>query len=112
MSELKEEGLVLYGEAEGEVQEADAMIQSGRRTLKEARARQHQVRLSRQYYRTVVAEVPTMIGVVSTCQRPRPQEIKYVFGVEKLIALPTALGKPGRRWPKPSMWKKRLCLLH
>jgi hypothetical protein len=52
MSELNDEGMVLYGEAEKEVQEAYAMIQNGRRTLKEARARQHQVRLSRQYYRT------------------------------------------------------------
>lgn len=52
MSELNDEGMVLYGEAEKEVQEAYAMIQNGRRTLKEARARQHAVRLSRQYYRT------------------------------------------------------------
>jgi hypothetical protein len=52
MSELNDEGMVLYCEAEREVQEAYDMIQNGRRTLKEARARQHQVRLSRQYYRT------------------------------------------------------------
>jgi len=46
-----EEGQVLYGEAEQEAREAFALIQQGRRTLREARARQHQVRLNRQYYK-------------------------------------------------------------
>ena len=51
MLELNEEGQALYGEASEEAQQALALIQQGRRTLREARARQHQVRLSRQYYR-------------------------------------------------------------
>ena len=51
MLDLNEEGQALYGEASEEAQQALALIQQGRRTLREARARQHQVRLSRQYYR-------------------------------------------------------------
>ena len=54
IDELTEEGQVLYSTAEERAQEAYALIQQGRRTLKEARARQHQVKLSRQYYKTSV----------------------------------------------------------
>ena len=46
-----EEGQILYGEAEQEAREAFALVQQGRRTLREARSRQHQVRLNRQYYK-------------------------------------------------------------
>ena len=49
--DYNEEGKILYGEAEQEAREAYALIQQGRRTLREARARQHQVRLNRQYYK-------------------------------------------------------------
>ena len=49
---LTEEGQALYGEAAYEIQEAQAVIQQAKRTLRDARARQHQVRLSRQYYKT------------------------------------------------------------
>ena len=41
----------LTEEAEENAQEALAMIEKGRRTLKEARAKQHQVKMNRQYYR-------------------------------------------------------------
>ena len=46
-----EEGQILYGDAEQSAREAYALIQQGRRTLREARSRQHQVRLNRQYYK-------------------------------------------------------------
>ena len=49
---LNGEGQALYSAAEERAQEAYALIQQGKRTLKEARARQHQVKLSRQYYKT------------------------------------------------------------
>ena len=52
MDSLNEEGQILYGEATQEIHEAQAVIQQAKRTLRDARARQHQVRLSRQYYKT------------------------------------------------------------
>lgn len=45
------EGIALIGEAEEEAEEALAMMEQARRTLKEARAKQHQVKLSRKYYK-------------------------------------------------------------
>ena len=47
---LNDEGQELWDEAENEVQGAMAAIHQARRTLREARNRQHSVRLSRQYY--------------------------------------------------------------
>ena len=49
---FNDEGLALLREAEDVAQEALAMMERGRRTLKEARQKQHQVRMSRKYYRT------------------------------------------------------------
>ena len=51
VEDLNEEGQALVAEAEGEAQQALAAIVQAKRTLREARARQHQVKLSRQYYR-------------------------------------------------------------
>ncbi|CAE7201192.1 RE2 [Symbiodinium sp. CCMP2592] len=50
-SELNEEGQEALEAAEVEAQSAMAAITAGKRTLKEARYRQHQVKLGRQYYR-------------------------------------------------------------
>ena len=50
--DFNDEGLALLGEAEAEAQEALAMVEQGRKTLKEARNKQHQVRMSRKYFRT------------------------------------------------------------
>ena len=47
---LNADGMALVSEAESEAQEAMAMMEKGRRTLREARARQQYVKLSRQYY--------------------------------------------------------------
>ena len=52
LDDLTGEGQALFNAAEERAQEAFALIEQGRRTLKEARARQHQVKLSRQYYKT------------------------------------------------------------
>ncbi len=49
---LSDEGLALMHEAETEAQSAMAAIERGRRTLKDARSRQHQVKMSRQYYQS------------------------------------------------------------
>ena len=49
---MSEEGIALMSEAETEAQEAMAAIEHGRRTLKEARARQHEIRMSRKYFKT------------------------------------------------------------
>lgn len=51
VQDMNEEGQILYGEAEEEAQRAFALIQQGKRTLRDARARQHQMRLNRQYYK-------------------------------------------------------------
>ena len=45
------EGIYLMTEEEEKAEEALALIQQAKRTLKEARAKQHQVKLSRQYYK-------------------------------------------------------------
>lgn len=47
---MNEEGIVLIGEAEEQVQDALATMDQARRTLRDARAKQHQVKMSRQYY--------------------------------------------------------------
>eukprot|EP00439_Symbiodinium_sp_Y106_P049556 s133_g6.t1 len=49
---LGDEGSALVAEAEDEARQAWAAIQAGRRTLREARQKQHQVRMSRKYYNT------------------------------------------------------------
>ena len=49
--ELTEEGFALVAEAESSAQTALAAIAGAKRTLREARQRQHQVKLNRQYYR-------------------------------------------------------------
>ena len=51
IEELTEEGYAAWSEAKDEAEAALAAIQSSRRTLRAARERQHQVKLSRQYYR-------------------------------------------------------------
>ena len=52
LEDLNAEGLALVAAAEDQVTEAMAAIEKGKRTLREARARQHEVRLSRQYFKT------------------------------------------------------------
>ncbi|CAE7474699.1 unnamed protein product, partial [Symbiodinium sp. KB8] len=49
-ADLNDEGSALIAEAEGEARQAWATLQHARRTLKEARQKQHQVRMSRKYY--------------------------------------------------------------
>ena len=49
---LSEEGQVMMAEAEEQAQSALAALYQAKRTLKEARAKQHQVRMSRQYFRS------------------------------------------------------------
>ena len=66
-SGLNFEGQALMNEAEEEAQEALAMLERGRRTLREARAKQHFVKLSRQYY--------------GTPQRPNPNAFMEKEGI-------------------------------
>lgn len=49
---LNDEGLSIMEETELEAQEALALMDQGRKTLREARAKQHQVKMSRQYYKS------------------------------------------------------------
>ncbi|CAE7897952.1 unnamed protein product, partial [Symbiodinium necroappetens] len=49
---LTEEGQALVAETEEDIQHAMAIIQQGKRTLKEARAKQQQIKLSRQYFKS------------------------------------------------------------
>ncbi|CAE7764523.1 unnamed protein product, partial [Symbiodinium necroappetens] len=51
---MTEEGVALMTSAEDEVQTALAALQQHRRTLREARAKQNEVRLSRKYYRPAI----------------------------------------------------------
>ena len=51
LDDLTGEEQAMMMEAEDQAQQALAMIENGRKTLKEARARQNQVRLSRRYYK-------------------------------------------------------------
>ena len=51
VEELTAEGQALVSEAEDMAQEALAAIEKGRRTLKDARMKQHQVRMARQYHK-------------------------------------------------------------
>ena len=81
MDDLNEEGQALMTEAEEEVQQAMAVIQQGRRTLKEARARQAQVRLSRQYFKNgppkpnqVSSSSATRSGTTSTWKPGAPRD--------------------------------------
>jgi hypothetical protein len=50
--DLNEEGQALMASAQAEAEAALAAVQQGRRTLREAREKQQQVRLSRKYFRT------------------------------------------------------------
>ena len=45
-------------DADAHIEEAMAIIEKGKRTLREARARQHQVKMNRQYYKTEVVQEP------------------------------------------------------
>eukprot|EP00435_Cladocopium_sp_Y103_P035779 s2053_g9.t1 len=51
-SGMNSEGLAMMGDAEEDAERAYNLINQGKRTLKEARFRQHQIKMSRQYYKT------------------------------------------------------------
>ena len=51
---MNDEGIFLVEKAETEAQEAYTVLQQAKRTLKEARAKQRQVKMSRQYYYYIV----------------------------------------------------------
>ena len=50
--ELSDEGQALLAEHEDQAADALAVIQQAKKTLKEARAKQHSIRMSRKYYRS------------------------------------------------------------
>jgi hypothetical protein len=61
---MNEEGIYLISEAEQEASGALVAMQQAKRTLREARAKQHQVRLSRQYYK--VGSEKLKVGTTSS----------------------------------------------
>ena len=63
---MNEEGLSL--EAEEEAEEAMALIHQAKKTLREARAKQHQVKLSRKYYQVSTTDKTKSKGKI-TCFR-------------------------------------------
>ena len=75
--------------AEQEAREAFALIQQGRRTLREARARQHQVRLNRQYYKNNFQKPFTPSGKGGPSSRGPP-----------------VMGPTRCRTLLPSLWKR------
>ena len=56
---LSEEGVMMINEAEDEAQQALMMMDRGRRTLREARAKQNYVKKSRQFYRSESSYKPS-----------------------------------------------------
>lgn len=56
---LSEEGIMMINEAEDEAQQALMMMDRGRRTLREARAKQNYVKKSRQFYRSESSYKPS-----------------------------------------------------
>ena len=72
--DLSEEGQALWLDARKEIQEAYALIEQGRRTLRQARNRQHQVKMSRRYYKTSYRSatsngLPSSTSQASACLR-------------------------------------------
>ena len=63
---LNEEGFTAWTEAQDEINEAMAVINHGRRTLKEARAKQHSVKLSRQYFKSYNRSGPSSSSAASS----------------------------------------------
>ena len=55
--QLDDAGMALWAGAESEAQTALALLHGAKKTLKEARARQHDVRMSRQYFKTTRTKV-------------------------------------------------------
>ena len=64
-----EDEKVLWSEAEMEAQEARAVVQQAKNTLRQARMKQHNVKLSRQYFKTKTVSDKFKIGADSS--RPR-----------------------------------------
>ena len=70
---LNADGLALVNDAELDTQEeALAMMEKGRRTLQEARARQQLVKLSRQYYGTPGRTYGK--GAPRPCEKGEPEQ--------------------------------------
>ena len=59
---MNEEGIALIADAEVQIEEAMAIIEKGKRTLREARAKQHQVKMNRQYYKTETEKYKSRTG--------------------------------------------------
>ena len=97
--ELDPEDLALWTEAAEEIEQACAVIQNARRTLKEARAKQSAVRLARKYYKPANYQRPR------DHQKPRDdsQMVCLKCGVKghRAANAPKAqrAGPPGRRSP-------------
>ena len=84
---MSEEGLAMMADAEEQAEEALAVIERAKRTLREARAKQHQVKLNRPYYRTEVEKYKSKSG---------PLKCFKCGGDHKIAVCPDRLG------PKPS----------
>ncbi|CAL1171479.1 unnamed protein product [Cladocopium goreaui] len=61
---MNEEGLAMMADAEVQAEEAMAVIERAQRTLREARAKQHQVKMNRQYYKTEVEKYKSKSGPI------------------------------------------------
>ena len=67
--DLNEEGMAMMAAAQDEAEAALAAIQTARKTLKEARAKQHSVRMSRQYFKTTSSSSRPSSGPPGTIRR-------------------------------------------
>ena len=61
---MNEEGLAMMADAVVQAEEAMAVIERAQRTLREARAKQHQVKMNRQYYKTEVEKYKSKSGPI------------------------------------------------
>ena len=106
--DLTEEAQALFGAAEKEAQEAYAMMQQGRRTLREARARQHQMRLNRQYYKNTFSKDKDYGGRSSHSQNGSTTTTCLRCGKQHRTTDCPCPGTSPTGSKKPMLWRKHL----
>ena len=106
--DLTEEAQALFGAAEKEAQEAYAMMQQGRRTLREARARQHQMRLNRQYYKNTFSKDKDYGGRSSHSQNGSTTTTCLRCGKQHRTMDCPCPGTSPTGNKKPMLWRKHL----
>ena len=92
---MTKEGMALITDAEVEAEEALALLQQAKRTLRDARSRQHQVKMSRQYYK-VTSEKGKYGGPSNTTNSSSGIKCFKCGGPHKIAVCPDRAA-PGRQ---------------